>query len=794
MKERLVDIAISGPLRRTFTYRLRDSMETPLPGQRVLVPFGRKNTVGFYLGPTTAPKEMEIKEAIRFFDESTYVSKELFQLCRWIADYYFANPADVLTSALAPSLKKQERPHLVWSTSSHELASPEIAALVKPGKRLSAAARKSIERNTRFTIRNLIGKGILVEEWQLSDARPRTEQIASAGNLGSWQSFFSRRKTNLAPFDGSRTNDELKAAGWKPDVIAAARERGILTFADREVNQRASKSVTGRVGAVDISPTDEQQAVCDAFLAEADRGFSTHLLHGVTGSGKTLVYCRITQTMVAQGKGVLILTPEIALTATALAWFRGFFGDAATVIHSAMTDSERMDSWLGIRSGKYPIVIGPRSALFAPVCNLGCIIVDEEHDGSYKQNDPSPRFHGRDAAIMRSKIHGIPVLLGSASPSLESYRNATAGRYRLHKLTKRPGNAVLPTIRVVDMRTERVEGEMKQFSLPVIQAVRETLDRKEQAIVFLNRRGYAIQLACEECGEIATCRNCKIALTFHKSSKRLQCHYCGHSERGWIDCPKCQSHRLILSGSGTQKIEEQLPALFPSARVARLDSDSAGGRDKAHAIIGRIASGECNLLVGTQMVTKGLDLPAVTLVAVLSADQSLNMPDFRAAERTFARLVQVAGRSGRAERRGEVLIQTYNPSAAVIEAAAAQDFESFYRMEIASREALHYPPFSRLIRIVFEDPDEKRVVSSGRAFADSLSSRVEKSRVPATLIGPAPCPMSFVRGRHRRNLFVKTSRIVEFTKLLTEWENQTSRFGMPSATKIVVDVDPDDMM
>jgi primosomal protein N' (replication factor Y) (superfamily II helicase) len=794
MKDRSVEIAISGPMRRTFTYRLPAGIDTLQPGQRVVIPFGSKNTVGFYLGETASPKDIEIKDVIRAFDETTYVSKELFQLCSWIADYYFANPADALASALAPSLKKQEKPDLVWSADASELAPPAIAVLVNPGKRLSPVTRKTIERNSKFTIQKLIGLGVLVEDWQLSDARPRTEQIVKAGNLDGWQSFFSRRKTQLAPFDGEYTIDQLKSAGWKSTIIAEARERGILIFTERETNTQLSQAITGRIGAAEIKPTEEQQAVCDAFLTDANSGFSTHLLHGVTGSGKTLVYCRITQEMVAQGKGVLILTPEIALTATALAWFRGFFGDAATVIHSAMTDSERMDSWLGIRSGKYPIVIGPRSALFAPVCKLGCIIVDEEHDGSYKQNDPAPRFHGRDAAIMRGKIHGIPVLLGSASPSLESYRNAETGRYRLHKLTRRPGNAVLPTIRIIDMRTERVEGEMKQFSLPTIQAVRETLDKKEQAIVFLNRRGYAIQLACEECGEIATCRNCKIALTFHKSSRRLQCHYCGHSERGWIDCPKCQSHKLTLSGSGTQKIEEQLPALFPSAKVARLDSDSAGGRDKAHDIIGRIASGECNLLVGTQMVTKGLDLPSVTLVAVLSADQSLNMPDFRASERTFARLVQVAGRSGRAERRGEVLIQTYNPSAAVIQSAAAQDFESFYSMEISSREALNYPPFSRLVRIVFEDADEKRVVTSGATFLESLSGKLANYNIHATLIGPAPCPMAYVRGRHRRNLFVKTSRIVEFTKLLTEWENQVSRFGMPSGTKVVVDVDPDDMM
>ena len=794
MKNRFVEIAVAGPMRRTFTYRLPPVMEAPMPGQRVVVPFGRKNTVGFYLGPSSAPGEMEIKDVVRLFDESLYISKDLFQLCRWIADYYFANPADVLTSALAPSLKKQEKPHLVWSATARESAPPQIARLAKPGKRLSPAVQKSIERFGTTNLRALINQKVLVEEWQFSNAQQRTEQIATVANLADWPQFFSRRKTTLAPFDGERTNEELKADGWKSDVIAAAKERGILTFVDREITVQISQSITGRIGAIDIAPTDEQQAVCTAILSDAQNGFSTHLLHGVTGSGKTLVYCRITQEMAVQGKGVLILTPEIALTATALAWFRGFFGDAATVIHSAMSESERMESWLGIRSGKYPIVIGPRSALFAPIPNLGCIIVDEEHDGSYKQNDPSPRFHGRDAAIMRAKILGIPILLGSASPSLESYRNAEAGRYRLHRLTRRPGNAVLPTIRVVDMRTERVQGEMGQFSLATIQAVRETLDRKEQAIVFLNRRGYAIQLACEECGEIATCRNCKIALTYHKSSKRLQCHYCGHSERGWVDCPKCQSHKLTLSGSGTQKIEEQLPVLFPKARVARLDSDSAGGRDKAHAIIGRIASGECNLLVGTQMVTKGLDLPAVTLVAVLSADQSLNMPDFRASERTFARLVQVAGRSGRADRPGLVLIQTYNPTAAVIENAAAQDFESFYRMEIASRESLRYPPFSRLVRIVFEDPQEKRVIDSGRSFAESLNQRLTASKHAATVIGPAPCPMAFVRGRHRRNLFVKTSRMVEFTKLLTEWELQQSRFGMPSGTKIVIDVDPDDMM
>ena len=365
-----------------------------------------------------------------------------------------------------------------------------------------------------------------------------------------------------------------------------------------------------------------------------------------------------------------MLTPEITLAGSTLAYFRGFFGDKVTVVHSAMTSRERLASWRGIRSGRFKIVVGPRSALFAPLPNLGMIIVDEEHDSSYKQDDPSPRFHGRDSAIMRAKINSIPVLLGSATPSLESYHHALDKRYNLLQLRKRPTGASLPSIQLADMRSQGLKGEHSYLSLPLKKKIESTLKADRQLILFLNRRGYSPHLKCSDCGHTPECPDCRIKLTYHKRGRKLTCHYCGYLVIAGSYCDSCSGNQVDCIGVGTQRLEESLAELFESAKVVRFDSDSASGRKKAHSILSSFARKEGNLLLGTQMVTKGLDLPGVTLVGVVSADASMDMPDFRASEKGFSRLVQVSGRSGRADQPGEVIIQTFNPTNEVIADAA----------------------------------------------------------------------------------------------------------------------------
>jgi primosomal protein N' (replication factor Y) (superfamily II helicase) len=489
-----------------------------------------------------------------------------------------------------------------------------------------------------------------------------------------------------------------------------------------------------------------------------------------------------------------VLTPEIALSGATLAYFRGFFGDLVTVIHSAMTDRERLESWQGIRSGRFKIVVGPRSAIFAPLEQLGLIIVDEEHDGSYKQDEPSPRFHGRDCAIMRGKLNKIPVLLGSASPSVESYYAAKSGRYELLELLKRPGAAVLPKVRVVDMRTQGVKGHMSYVSLELKKGIEERLARKDQVILYLNRRGYAPMLRCAECGHIPVCPHCSIRMTFHKVGNRLACHYCGYVHQTYDTCEKCTGKDLQLLGTGTQKVEETLPALFPQARTVRLDSDSAAKRAGAHLILNDVAHHKYDVLLGTQMVTKGLDLPDVSLVGVLSADQGMDMPDFRSSEKSFARLLQVAGRSGRADKPGEVIVQTYAPESPVIVDAARQDFKSFYQQEIKSREAASYPPFVRLVNIVLSGQSDGEVQQEIIAFRQRLMERCSAHKIAQEMLGPAPCPLTMIRGQYRRHLIVKTNQMVRLVRMLAEWEAEQARLGLPAAIKLVVDIDPDDMM
>ena len=490
------------------------------------------------------------------------------------------------------------------------------------------------------------------------------------------------------------------------------------------------------------------------------------------------------------------MTPEIALSSNTLAYFRGFFGDRVTVLHSAMNPQERLASWQGIRAGAYDIVIGPRSALFAPLDNLGLIVVDEEHDDSYKQDDPAPRFHGRDTAVMRARISDIPILLGSASPSVESYHNATSGRYQLLELTERPGGATLPSVKLVDMRSNRLGGDLPFVSFSLKQDVEEVLKQDRQVILFLNRRGYAPSLKCADCGHVPQCRDCQVRLTYHKTGNYLTCHYCGSVRREYDTCEKCGSRNLLFMGVGTQKVEESVIRLFPQARPVRLDSDTAGGRTASHNILSEFASHTYNLLLGTQMVTKGLDLPDVSLVGVLSADMGLDLPDFRASERTFARLLQVAGRSGRADQPGTVVIQTFYPDRDVIQDAAGQDYHTFYAREIQDRKESWYPPFSRLINIVLSAADDDVLAENALRFRDAMVVLTERNGLTAQVLGPAPCAFHRLQAKFRRHLFVKIDprQITRMVRLLTSWEAEAANFGLPATVRVTVDVDPIDML
>lgn len=799
---RFAQIAVSGPPRQSFTYALPPNLPELSPGQRLVVPFGRAKKVGYFLEYTGKPVAFKTRNIYSILDRESYFTPELNKLLRWMADYYFANPADCFALGLPPGLRSGKAVSMAWSGEigakqilESDLLPPEIRRLARPGKKLSALALVRINEAGADLLRTLMDERMVVEQWPISEFSERQKVVGyRVADPERFDKQYAAAKFSPTSFDGVKSRIELKGEGWTDYQLRKAHKADLLTPVLGSAATGVLDFIHAREDVVSIQLTNEQKDVWRRMQSLLSEGFKPVLLHGVTGSGKTITYCHICRDVLEQGKTALVLTPEIALTGPALAYFRGFFADKVTVIHSAMTDRERLESFEGVRSGKFRIVVGPRSALFAPLPNLGIIIVDEEHDSSYKQDDPAPRFHGRDCAVMRAKINRIPVLLGSASPSVESYHNALSGRYELLKLSSRPGKSKLPLVQVVDMKSSRLSGDLNYFSHELKREIDSRLETKEQVILYLNRRGFSPCLKCSKCGHAPSCENCQTKLVYHKVGKKLSCHYCGFVIYKYDSCVKCQGRDFVFQGVGIQKVEENLPRLFESARTLRLDSDVAFGRKKSYQILRDFADRRADLLLGTQMVTKGLDLPEVTLVGVLSADASFDLPDFRASEKAFSRLLQVSGRSGRADRPGRVLIQTYYPDNEVIAFAAAGDYAGFYEQEIMQREKHRYPPFVRLVNFVLSSKNEGQLSKIALSFRNQLTEKIAACGLKTELLGPGECPLYFLRGVYRRHLFVKTKQTSSLLRMLDDWERSQSRFGLSTTVKLTVDVDPDNMM
>ncbi|MDF1543475.1 MAG: primosomal protein N' [bacterium] len=796
------EIAVPGPVRRTFSYSIPSGNESLQPGCRIIVPFGNRKLVGFFIRLAPPPSDIKLKNISQILDQTSLFNKELFDFLLWMSDYYFANPYDCLAAALPPLLKKAMTPEYSWSGNAYRLVEQkfkrlprDIGALVRPGQKLSTSDLKLLRTSGASLFRRIVSSGLLQLNWPEPNWGSKQKLVGYRATTDSdWDDFFARRRNCLPIFDGLKRRSELIEAGWGDHTIREACKAGLLTDEYSDSPATLLQFIEAKEAVKELELNQEQSAAFNKIRNGLDDGFGTTLLHGVTGSGKTLVYCHLCREIIKRDRTALVLTPEIALTGSMLSYFRSFFGDEVAVIHSSMTDRERYESWKGISEGRYRVAIGPRSALFAPIQKPGIIIVDEEHDGSYKQDDPSPRFHGRDAAIMRAKLANIPILLGSASPSFESYHNSREGRYQLISIRNRPSGAKLPAVNLVDMRRDRLGGDLSYFSHQLKQATDKRNQQNEQVILFLNRRGFAPSIQCGECGHVPSCPQCQVTLTFHKVGKRLSCHYCGHVDRSYDRCEKCLKTYLIFRGVGTQKVEENLPRLFKDISVLRMDSDVVFGRRKAYDILQSFASKEATILLGTQMVTKGLDLPEVTLVGVLSGDAGLDLPDFRSKEKAFARLLQVSGRCGRADKPGEVLIQTFNPEDELITDAARQDYDTFFDREIENRRALSYPPFSRIVNFILSSENEEALATAMRKFHQDLLHQIEIAKVSVTLLGPAECPLYYLRKQFRRHLFVKTKQPTKLTRMLTKWETAQPRFGLPASIKIVIDVDPDSMM
>lgn len=728
-------VAIQRPVRREFTYTVPEEWASQLkPGMRVAVPFGSRREVGVCVGTSTECEVpiKRLKPIADVLDPRPVIDASLLELTKWMAGYYACAWGEALAAVLPAALKRER------GTRKITMASPASG--------IGASELKELE-----------------ERWPKQHRVLRTLLDAS----GPLEKGELLRRLNLSP---------------SPLDTLVKRGMVMLEKVDAAPDELMQAKASDRERPAEL--TEQQAVAVKAITKRLDEPEGkTVLLYGVTGSGKTEVYLRVIEEAIARGQGAIVLVPEIALTPQTLGWFRARFGDVA-VLHSRMTDAQRLDMWRRVERGDCRVVVGARSALFAPVRDLGVIVVDEEHEPSFKQGSV-PRYHARDVAVVRAGKSGAVCILGSATPSLESWRNAQRGRYEICRLDRRVHGGDPPPLEVVDMRAEVAETKDPGiFSRRLREALTDVLKREEQAILFLNRRGWSPVLWCRACTETVKCRQCDVPMTFHQRLQRLVCHACCEEIPVPKECPGCTAPGLRFLGTGSEKIEDALKANFPKARIGRMDSDTMLRREDYERTLDAFGRRELDLLVGTQMIAKGLDFPRVTLVGIVSADSSLHLPDFRAAERTFQLVSQVSGRAGRGELAGRIVLQTIAPEHPAIVQAARHDYETFATLELAMRGELAYPPFGRLIRVVFEDEDPARVREAAARFASALHTLPPEAMV----LGPTEAPMGLVRGRTRHHLLVKAPEgspaISAARAICVQLAEETTR------PRVTLDVDP----
>ncbi len=732
------DVALNRPVRTEFTYAIPAELEASVaPGVRVAVPFGPRREVGVVVAlRAQGPARGKARAIAAVLDEEPLVDAKLIELARWISAYYGCSWGEALAAILPSALKREGGARRVaWIAAAEGVGIDQLAAI-----------ETSHPRHHRL-LRTLVDLGAPIEQ------RDVCRRVNLSVAYAQWLV-----KKGLA---------RVEMQGVAIDPLAGP-------VPERARPERLSD--------------DQERAVAEIMAPLESGTYATFLLQGVTGSGKTEVYLRTIERALALGRGAIVIVPEISLTPQTVGWFRSRFGRVA-VLHSRMGDARRRDEWLAVRRREVRVVVGARSAIFAPVPDLGVVVVDEEHEPSFKQ-ESTPRYHARDVAVVRARDAGAVCILGSATPSLESWHNARSGRYRHLRLASRIGARPMPKVEIVDLRAEpREAGETPLFSRRLVELLRAGSERNEQSILFQNRRGYAPVLWCPSCGETVRCAHCDVALTFHRRVDRAVCHSCCEEIAPPKQCPSCTAPKLRFLGSGSERIESALSRLLPSARVARMDSDTMVRREDYEDVLERFGRGEIDVLVGTQMIAKGLDFPRVTLVGIVSADSALHQPDPRAAERTFQLLAQVAGRAGRGDMLGRIVVQTATPAHPAIACAARHDFEGFAASEMRLRQELGYPPYGRLLRAVFEDEEEDRAEAGSRACADALRPHVTDG---AVLLGPAEAPIARLRGRFRRHLLVKapagSPALARLRDRLLAWSDANPR------PKLVVDVDPASLM
>ncbi len=818
---RYVDVTLPLPLNRAFTYELPPSLQGKVePGQRVVVPFGSSKLYSALIRRThsNTPEAYTPKRVETLLDNTPVVLPTQFRLWDWISEYYMATPGEVMNAALPGSLKLSSETRVV-RYRDHEPDPGELTdeeyLILEALDHQEVLSLKDIEgildkKTIQPVIQGLIQKrAILLEETIQEKYKPRRETYV---RLTPW----AEKEENLsATFDAlekapkqqsllmayiQKRGEQNEKAPWirqsailtraraTHDVVKALSDKGILETEKMEVGrQKEAEQTEG--GDKELTPV--QTEALEGIRAEW-KTHSTVLLQGVTSSGKTELYIKLIRERIEAGEQVLYLLPEIALTTQMIGRLRHRFGDRIAVYHSRFSDNERTEVWERLQNPDktpYDVILGARSALFLPFTNLGLVIVDEEHEHSFKQFDPAPRYHARDTAIMLAHIHGAKTLLGTATPSVESYYNAMKGKYGFVPLKERFRGIKMPAIECIDLRTEHKKRKMRSlFSSRLLDGIRQTLANDEQVILFQNRRGYSPLLHCQDCGWIPECKNCDISLNYHKSRNSLNCHYCGYVRKPPSVCEACGSSAVKMLGFGTEKVEEELKWLLPDARIARMDLDTTRKKHAFQQMINDLEDGSIDILVGTQMVTKGLDFENIGLVGILSADLMLSFPDLRASERSYQLMAQVAGRTGRKKRQGQVMIQTFQPEHQVIRHVVKGETDAMLRGELKERRKFHYPPFYRLVRLTLKHRSREKVNIWGKELSTIL-----RKTLGDRVLGPVFPPVSRVRNKYRKQLLVKLERGLDLKKA-----KQTLHQGIGELNKdkegkkvtVVVDVDP----
>ena len=789
-------------------YRVPSALwRADLPGCRVVLPLGRRRVVGVVCELVTAPAREKLKDVEAVLDDVPVLDRHLLALCRWMADYYLVPLAEAVATALpAPLRIEAERTIALTAALAQDTAVPEhereLVSALRGGRHTAGALASSLRLTPAQLNRRLQAlrrKGwIEVTETLREHAPTKHVRFYQAVTRAEGAASLTRRPALAAIHRYLREHPLRRASlnelrGSFPNVavkLRALTAAGLVRYHEEEVYRTVSAPPPPDRT---VTPTDDQrQALASIATAE---GFAPFLLWGVTGSGKTEVYLRAIADTLANQKTALVLVPEISLTHQLVDRLQARFGERVAVLHSGLSSGERWDEWRRIARGQAPIVVGARSAVFAPLPRLGLIVVDEEHDSSYKQ-DEGMRYHGRDVAVVRARGARCPVVLGSATPSMESYFNARSGRYRWLELRQRVEARALPTVELVDLRHRgghRTGGKAGALALSaeLAAALQANLAAGGQSLVFLNRRGFASVMQCHACGEAIACPNCCVALTYHRAWQALRCHHCDHTVRVPRQCPACGEPALSSWGAGTEQVEATLREMLPGARVARMDRDTMMRKGAQRALLAAWEKGQLDVLIGTQMVTKGHDIPGVTLVGVVLADLSLNFPDFRAAERTFQLLTQVAGRAGRGNRAGRVIVQTLQPDHFSLRHAAKHDFAAFAEEELTHRRELGYPPFSRLALVRVEGEQLAAVERVARQAGEHLRTGNDRR---LAVLGPAPAPIERLRGRHRWQLLCRAANGTLLRQRVAAARDRLRPQARAAAVRLLVDIDPQSML